>query len=223
VLVEGLISIENLFLRLLSGSRIASGALALAAALFASSARAATPMAPVQQPACWAPSAESCLLFAPYRGLAMSIEPNAGLIAYLGKQGIQKTDRAITIDADINSRVEGGEYTSDEGATILGELAGFDGAAYILPEQEELKRSLGFPEGTEFASEDIPELIRVHIQYALSVSPLTAAYLSNRLEVARVEVALAPSLESAPAAILQPAPVSDSALDQAPAHTPEAE
>ena len=170
--------------------------------------------------------ADRCLLKAPYRGITMSVEPNAGLIAFLGSQGLDQADLAITVDADVRSRVESGEYTLDEGSVILGELSGFDGAAYYLPPREELKSSLGFPPEMEIAEADYLELIRAHIQSSFSVSPVTANYLSNRLGVARVEEAETTvaheTLQSSVATSQQPAdrPKGETILDPSTVGTP---
>lgn len=87
----------------------------------------------------------------------------------------------LPVSLDLDARVGKGEMTVDEATSIWREVANSEGTRYTLPNLPVLKSDLGFPTDAVINDDDLRDLCRAHLQVSLSVSPLTAAYIGDRM------------------------------------------
>lgn len=147
---------------------------------------ASPPPLPIGHAACVAGSSEPCAVKSRRPAIAVTSLRDGGLelVARISANEIQH----VSLQEDLAARVTGGHLTPDEAQWISSDLANFDGTAYSLPEYETLIRDLGFPSDAQFTRDDLRELVRAHLQMALGVGPVTAAYLSNQLGMEDVAI-----------------------------------
>jgi hypothetical protein len=134
---------------------------------------------------------ENCVLWARRNELRVVVDQNARVNLLLETNGLE--GEQVEIHSDLLSRVDRSFITQMEAYQIETELREFDGAYYQLPSPSELRFALGFPADTFLAPDDLLELIRVHLQLALSMTPLSAEYLTSLLEIQEVS-ALSPAV-----------------------------
>ncbi len=88
---------------------------------------------------------------------------------------------APPLAADLRERIDKGEMTADEGATVMKEIGALDGLSYTVPDLVEMKKDLGFPPEASFDIDDLPQLLVSHVQLTIGVGPVAASYLAERL------------------------------------------
>lgn len=90
----------------------------------------------------------------------------------------------VNLPADLFARVEKGELSADEAAQIESELSVRRDMSYHIPQSsEQLKIDIGFPRHVSLDPEDYVDLLEVHIQMSMGVSPLSAEYLMERMGI----------------------------------------
>jgi hypothetical protein len=140
----------------------------------------------IADPSCVATMGGSCVLRAPHRAMEMITMPEQGLVARMKSADPAQSEANVSITSDLVSRVQQGLLTDDEAIAIASDLQGYEGAAYQIPNFEDLKKSLGFPNDAFLSEDDLKELVSVHLQLTLGVQALTATYLANQLGVSVV-------------------------------------
>ncbi len=140
----------------------------------------------IADPSCVATMGGSCVLRAPHRAMEMITVPEQGLVARMKSADPASSEANVSITNDLLSRVQQGLLTDDEAIAIASDLQGYEGAAYQIPNFDELKKSLGFPSEAFLSEDDLKELVSVHLQLTLGVQALTASYLANQLGVSVV-------------------------------------
>jgi hypothetical protein len=163
------------------------GALMVALPAFAQT-HVAPPAMSIQDPSCVAIVSGRCLLKAVHRSIEMTVGGDRKLQVIL--KGAPLADGSpspivilMPVSDDLDGRIRLGEITSDEATRVWQDLANFDGTIYSLPDLATLKTDLGFPSNAVLSDDDLQDLCRAHIQRTLGVSPITAAYLAERMGV----------------------------------------
>ncbi|MES2855843.1 MAG: hypothetical protein V4692_08265, partial [Bdellovibrionota bacterium] len=127
-------------------------------------------------------------------GSASKVDPN------VDPNLVEKS--TVDVDADLEAGVSEQGADPADAEMILTELRKSGDFSYIAPKSaNELKNELGFDMTAVLSSIDLLELIRVHIQLAMGLSPTTSAYLAHKMGVSL----RAPASETAP--IVSAAPV----------------
>jgi hypothetical protein len=132
--------------------------------------------------------ARAAVIEADFVGFALKLQ-GAEVFAELQKDWPKQTGAiysmpAVSLSQDLHERVRTGEMPGNDALQIEAELMSRQGTTYYLPSsQEELKLSVGFPKETDLSREDLRDLLPVHVQNSINVSPLCAAYLISRLGV----------------------------------------
>jgi len=145
-------------------------------------------------PTCIIRSEEKCVLRAFYRELEFRASAAGKILLALGPKQMEREqefddpmEEFVFIHEDLASRLERGEITDDEAQIIESEVKNLEGVYYEIPDIQVLLIDLGFPPETQFASEDLRELVRTHLQISIGVGPITAAYLCERMGVQIIE------------------------------------
>ena len=139
---------------------------------------------PAQGTDCWGKVGEKCTLVTPYIGMHISVGSKKEVLADLaGNSDPNSQEASLHLSEDLRIRVNHGEMTEEEAGLILDELARFDGAAYSIPTEDQLKTALSLPKDASLSSEEYRELVRVHMQVTLGIGAVTASYLSDRMGV----------------------------------------
>ena len=89
---------------------------------------------------------------------------------------------SISVQQDLQTQVQAGSVNPADANLVVQELAKTDGALYTVPNFDQLKSDLGFPQAQEFAAGDWPDLLRADLQRVLGVGIVTASYLASRIE-----------------------------------------
>lgn len=145
-------------------------------------------------PTCIVSSEGKCVLRAFYREIEFRASAAGRIMLAVGRRQAEEEDEGdepaeefVFIHEDLASRMERGEITDDEAQIIASEIKNLEGAYYEIPDIQVLLIDLGFPPETQFAVEDLRDLIRTHLQISIGVGPITAAYLCDRLGVQPIE------------------------------------
>jgi hypothetical protein len=132
----------------------------------------------------------SCLLSTVHHGLRIAIDRLGQIFVIFetsepsGAPPKAELDSAfVAVQSHLRHLTGESSLTDEEAVHIESELSAYDGAYYQIPSAKDLRMSLGFSPGMGIEAEDHQELMRVHMQLALSLSPLTAAYLSDLLGI----------------------------------------
>lgn len=164
-------------------------------------ASAQTPIVPPvsvnRDPLCVASTLERCLLRAVHRSIEMRTGSDRRLqIVFKNFQNSDGRSGPIAVllpvSEDLDARVVNGEMTVDEATHVWLDLANSDGTFYTLPDLTVLKSDLGFPAAASFSDDDLMDLCRAHLQSTLSVAPLTAEYLTERMGLEFLSVDFVP-------------------------------
>ena len=118
-----------------------------------------------------------------FQVLELRSDPLSGFIADFSDKSEESNLISVSLQEDLAKRVQAEMISDFEMASILDDLSTKDGAVYKLPNVDEMKLSLGFPQETVFHSSDYLELVKVHVQVMLGISPLASAYLVSWLGV----------------------------------------
>ena len=130
----------------------------------------------------------AALIEADYVGISLKMN-GSSLMGALEKDWPKASGAIITVpeislSEDLHSRVQSQRLSASDALQIEGELMSHQGATYFLPQsQAELKLSVGFPKDTYLNKDDLREIIPVHVQVSINVSPLTASYIVDKLGV----------------------------------------
>lgn len=155
------------------------------------------PRKPPTASRCVAAIDNQCVLHTSYQVLEFGFHQERGIVLALkigaGEESANPYERKIIesqiwLQEDLMKRIDAHDMTDDDAITIIGDMEQIEGTYYEIPKLRDLKLELGFPEDTQFAPEDLRELVRAHLQISIGVGPLTAAYLCDRLEVRRVKI-----------------------------------
>jgi hypothetical protein len=133
---------------------------------------------------------ERCVLSTVHQNFRISIDLDGRIsIVFETSAGAEWDPAFVFVQNHLRYLTSEGFMTHEEALHIEAELSAYDGAFYQLPNTEDLKMSLGFSPAVALQAEDHPELMRVHMQLALSLSPETATYLSELLGIEPVRAA----------------------------------
>jgi hypothetical protein len=112
----------------------------------------------------------------------------------------------VNVESDLEAGITAQSIDPDDAQTILSELRENGDLTYVMPRtRQSLRNELGFNTETPLASVDFLELVRVHIQIALGLSPMTSSYLAEKLGM----VVRAPASPSETASIVSSASPND--------------
>lgn len=139
----------------------------------------------VSDPTCLINVGEKCVLRSFYREIEFHSSAAGKMFFLLGSGSVESEQ--VFIHDDLLLRLDRGEVTYDEAEIIATEIAQLEGTYYEIPDIQVLKVDLGFPAETQFAVEDLRELVRTHLQISIGVGPITAAYLCDRMGVQLIE------------------------------------
>lgn len=132
-------------------------------------------------PKCLRADSQQCLLKVDQTGFRAQIDERGRIVIVFGNNPseFQTGESYVVVQDDLERLEEDEAYSPNETAQLKNELATFDGAVYAVPSVEDLRLALGFPETSMIGARDYYDLIQVHLQLVLSVSALTAGYLSD--------------------------------------------
>jgi hypothetical protein len=140
----------------------------------------APPVMPAGDPACVARVGGQCVLRSAHSIVQLILE-SGGMTAVLKNADASSQPKEFGIQEDLLARVARGEMSTDDAATVAGDLANFDGVVYSVPQLAQLADALGFTSDARFTENDLRELVRAHVQLTLGVSLVTASYLTQSL------------------------------------------
>lgn len=134
-------------------------------------------------PQCLSMAPTHCLLKVDQTGFRAQIDERGRIVILFGKapSDLQTGESYVVVQEDLERMEEDEAYSPNEATQLKNELSSFDGAVYNLPTVDDLKLTLGFPSGSDVGARDYFDLVHVHMQLVLSVSALTAGYLSDLL------------------------------------------
>lgn len=146
-------------------------------------------------PNCVVSANRKCALQARHRDIEFFASAAGKVFFVFGSRAVEREQENfefseaeyIFVHEDLYLRLENGEIAPDEADIIASELEPLEGAYYEIPDIHVLKVDLGFPAETQFALEDLRELVRTHLQISLGVGPITSAYLCERMGVQLAE------------------------------------
>jgi hypothetical protein len=131
-------------------------------------------------------SYESCPAFATARALEF-LDVGDDAVIFIDADMTERTSvvTSIRVEQDVSLA----KMDEDEGLLLEREVLELSGARYELPiSRLEVLKQLGFPKDTEIATEDWPEMIRVHAETVLSISAIASRFLLEQAGLSGTEV-----------------------------------
>jgi hypothetical protein len=154
---------------------------------------------------CFAGDDGACRVVATSIALSVGDEPSgSAILLYAADSSLIGKVIAAT---DLQKQVQSGSLSTDEATGVLAELSSRHDVSYRIPDQTiMLKKSVGLIPETPLSPEDQVEMVKVHIQLTMGVSPATSSYLANLMGLAAVPAPVDSEPESAAASNAEASP-----------------
>lgn len=141
-----------------------------------------------------------CQVVAPHIAITVGFDPHRGesLLTYLTPSPTGYVEsKSESISPALEADVLDGNVDFEDARLIEAEMLARPQATYFVPSDVQLLLDdVGFPSNKVITPNEYVELLQVHMQLALDISPLTAAFLIERLRIEALPVKREPVVES---------------------------